>query len=174
MSAIGGAFGVLIGLIGLLFACVGAGLGITLLCRMRWRGRALTHGLAAQARVLDTYVTHSSRIGPDQPGDTSTRHVILGFRTQDGRDIRIEDTSGLPRVIGDLVQVRYLPERPERAAVAGTSSVGAGVGLALGLAFCVVFTCGGLFFAAMGFGVGWLGFGTESEFGTVIDPGMLP
>jgi hypothetical protein len=114
-------------------------------------------------------VTHDSSPGSsDHYGrSSSTRHVILGFRTQDGRDIRVEDTSGIPRVVGDFVQVRYLPERPGNAVAAEAGSSGVSIGLLLTLLFCAVFTCIGLFFAAAGFGIGFYGLSTPTDSSTV-------
>ncbi|MGW1764666.1 DUF3592 domain-containing protein [Streptomyces sp. NPDC002073] len=153
MEGIGGAFGVVFGMIGLLFAAIGVTMAVVLVRRTVLRSRTLARGLTAEARCLDTYVT--------QHRDTehrrrTARHVILGFRTQDGQDIRFEDTSGVPRVVGDFVPVRYLAHRPQQAVALGPVAPGLRIGTVLGLAFCTVFACVGLFFAAIGFGVGYL------------------
>jgi hypothetical protein len=177
MFAIGGAFGVVFGIVGLLFACAGVAFGLTLARRARWRGRALAHGLTAEARCLETYVArdHSMASAGGYGTSSATRHVILGFRTREGRDIRIEDTSGVPRAVGDFVEVRYLPEHPERATVAGATPAGVSLGLAVGLAFCAAFTCIGLLFAATGFGIGYFGLSTSSGSSSGFpDPGTMP
>ncbi|WP_327287996.1 DUF3592 domain-containing protein [Streptomyces sp. NBC_01198] len=177
MFAIGGVFGVVFGMIGLLFACAGAAFGLTLVRRTRWRRRALAQGLTAEARCLETYVArdHSAISAGGFSTSSATRHVILGFRTRDGRDIRIEETSRVPRVVGDFVEVRYLTEHPERATVAGASPSGVSLGLVVGLAFCAVFTCVGLLFAATGFGIGYFGLATSSGSSAGFsDPGTMP
>ena len=70
---------------------------------------------------------------------------------------------GAPRtmVTGDLVQVRYLPDRPERAAVVGSGGSASLIGTAVGVVACLLFTFGGLFFGVVGFGLGVFGFGTS-------------
>ncbi|MFG2825320.1 DUF3592 domain-containing protein [Kitasatospora sp. NPDC048365] len=85
----------------------------------------------------------------------TVRHVILGFRTHDGRDIRMEDTSGVPRVVGDHVWVRYLPSQPQQAAVADAAPAGQSIGLVLGLVVGAGFVCVGLLIAGAGLGVGF-------------------
>ncbi|MGG8409907.1 hypothetical protein ACM614_26700, partial [Streptomyces sp. 12297] len=54
------------------------------------------------------------------------------------------------------VPVRYLAHRPQQAVALGPVAPGLRIGTVLGLAFCTVFACVGLFFAAIGFGVGYL------------------
>ena len=143
-----GAIGLVFGLVGLLFALVGIALGVNLVRRAITQQRALTYGVPAEARCLDTYVTRDSE-------GSSTRHVILGFTTREGQAVRFEPT-GAPRLLvaGDFVTVRYLPENPERAAVVGSGGAGAMVGLVIGLVVCTIFTVAGLAFAAGGFGFG--------------------
>ncbi|MFJ1792560.1 hypothetical protein [Kitasatospora griseola] len=96
--------------------------------------------------MLDTHLT---RDRPDDWLSTVTRrHVVLGFRTADGQDIRVKDTTGVPRVDGDRVTVRYLPSRmptdpgtwpyrPARPNVSGSGTPGAG---ADGLRDCTLST----------------------------------
>ncbi|MFF7995732.1 DUF3592 domain-containing protein [Kitasatospora xanthocidica] len=97
-------------------AGVAALVGVVL--RVRLRARTLTQGMTAQARCLETYLTVATLgTGPEQRISTE-RHVIMGFRTPDGQDVRFRDRSGTPRVTGDQVRVRYLPERPQRAVIA--------------------------------------------------------
>jgi hypothetical protein len=159
----GGAIGVVFGIVGLVFAGIGMALGIALVRRTLSRNRALAHGLTAEAQCLDVYVTR--RV--DGPGN---RHAILGFRTVDGQDIRIEDNSGRPRVVGDFVQVRYLPHRPQDATVTGGSAAGSALGLVVGLAVSVMFVGVGLAFALGGFGMGWFGLSTSTA-PSIIVPG---
>jgi hypothetical protein len=94
---------------------------------------------------------------PGDQGRAGSRHVIVGFFAADGREYRIDDSSGRPRVRGDFVPVRYLPARPQDA-VAADAGQGSSVGVVLMLAFLAVFALVGLFFAAIGFGVAGLGF----------------
>lgn len=148
-----GAAGSLFGLVGCLFALIGAGLCVALVRGAVLRQQALTRGLSAEARCLDTYVTR------DADGD-SHRKVVLGFTAADGRAVRLTVSAPRTAVTGDLVQVRYLPNRPERAAVVGSGGPASLFGTAIGVATCLLFTCGGLFFAAVGFGLGMFGFGT--------------
>ena len=149
-----GAAGSLFGLIGFLFALAGAGMCVALVRGAVLRQQALTRGLAAEARCLDTYVSRDA----DGAGH---RKVILGFTAADGRAVRL--TVGAPRtmVTGDLVQVRYLPDRPERAAVVGSGGSASLFGTAVGVVACLLFTFGGLFFGVVGFGLGLFGFGTS-------------
>jgi hypothetical protein len=144
-----GAFGLVFGFVGLLFALVGVAIGVSLIRRAVMQQRALNYGVPAEARCLDTYVSRDSE-------GSSTRHVILGFTTKEGQAVRFEP-AGAPRmmVAGDFVTVRYLPENPEKAAVVGSGGAGAMVGLVIALAFCSVFTLVGLMFAAGGFGFGF-------------------
>ncbi len=139
-----GAMGTVFGLVGSVFAVAGVGMAVALVRRLAGRRRALAHGLPAEARCLETYTTRNG----DGP---SHRHTILGFRTQDGREVRIDDTTSRTVVVGDVVTVRYLPERPERAAVVGSGGAGTWVGAFSAIAFCAVFTAMGLVFAVMGF-----------------------
>ncbi|MFC1442588.1 DUF3592 domain-containing protein [Streptacidiphilus sp. N1-10] len=144
-----GAFGLAFGFFGLLFALVGIALGVSLVRRAVTQQRALTYGIPAEARCLDTYLTRDSE-------GSSTRHVILGFTTREGQAVRFEPM-GAPRmmVAGDFVTVRYLPENPEKAAVVGSGGAGAMVGLVIGLVVSTIFTVAGLAFAAGGFGFGF-------------------
>ncbi|MCB5169710.1 DUF3592 domain-containing protein [Streptomyces bambusae] len=159
ISESAGAFGLVFGLVGLLFAAVGVTMAVVLVRRLMLRSRTLARGLTAEARCLDTYVTHHRR--EEGPGTRSRRHVVLGFRTRDGQDVRVEDLSGVPRVVGDFVQVRYLPEHPQRAVALGPGAPGAAVGAVLGVVFSAVFACVGLFFASVGLGLGFMGVGTS-------------
>jgi len=149
-----GAVGSLFGLVGFLFALVGAGLCVALVRGAVLRQQALTRGLSAEARCLDTYVTH------DADGDRH-RKAVLGFTAADGQAVRM--TVGAPRtmVTGDLVQVRYLSNRPQRAAVVGSGGPAALIGTAIGVVTCLLFTIGGLILGTVGLGLGVLGFGTS-------------
>ncbi|MER5636647.1 DUF3592 domain-containing protein [Kitasatospora sp. NPDC002227] len=159
MPGIFGAFGAVFGVVGLALAAGGLALAAFLLYRVVLRRRTLEAGLTAEAECLETYVTSEAAYDEDRDRYTRTmRHVILGFRTEDGRDVRIRDRSGAPRVVGDFVTVRYLPERPQDAAVAGRPTGIFAVGVGLGLFFCLVTVGVGVLFAVFGFA-----FGTVAE-----------
>jgi hypothetical protein len=143
-------------LMGFLFAILGTVLAVALVRRVVNRSRVLSHGLTAEARCLDTYVTRDSE-------GSSRRRVILGFTTVDGQQIRIEEAPRGPIVAGDLVQVRYLPQRPERAVQVGGSAVGAALGTVIGLVVCSLFVLVGLVFGLGGLGVGLFAFGPLSN-----------
>lgn len=149
MSAVDGAFGLVFGALGLLFAALGIGMLTWMVRRASEYRRTLREGLVAEAQCLDTFVVH--RRSPDGPGH-SQRRLILEFRTSEGRDVRAEVASQQPYVAGDIVPVRYLPQRPERAVPAGASP-GLGVASCLAVGVLVVFTSMGLCFAAIGFGL---------------------
>ena len=149
-----GAAGSLFGLVGFLFALLGAGFCVALVRGAVLRRRALARGLSAEARCLDTYVTRDA----DGAGH---RKVVLGFTAADGRAVRLTVSAPRTMVTGDLVQVRYLPHRPERAAVVGSGGPAALLGTAIAVVTCLVFAFGGLFFGAVGFGLGVFGFGTS-------------
>ncbi|MFI6470999.1 DUF3592 domain-containing protein [Streptomyces sp. NPDC050516] len=148
MFAVGGAFGVVFGCVGLLFAVVGIGALLWVVRRVSEHKRTLREGVMAQARCLETYVVRTHR--SDGPVHHQ-RRLIVGFRAGDGRDVRVRVTSRQPYVTGDAVAVRYLPNRPERAVV-DEAPTGIGVVSCLFGGAMVVFTCVGLFFAAIGFG----------------------
>ncbi|MFD7901781.1 DUF3592 domain-containing protein [Kitasatospora sp. NPDC059747] len=100
----------------------GLAVGVTILAftvaRIRLRARILAHGLVTDATCLDTYVTVGTHGTGEDRRPSGERHVIIGFRPEDGRDVRFRDTSGVPFVKGDRMQVRYLPHRPQRALTA--------------------------------------------------------
>lgn len=146
-----GVGGAVFGLVGLLFALVGIAMGVTMVRRFAVRRAALTRGVAGWARCLDAYTTR------DADGDRR-RRVIMGF-TFEGREIRFEGNPGRLVVAGDLVEIRYLPEKPEQAVLLGNGASGVG-GLVFLLLFCGVFTALGLFFGLGGLGVSLFGFGT--------------
>ncbi|MEW2402301.1 DUF3592 domain-containing protein [Streptomyces sp. NPDC046862] len=81
--------------------------------RSREMRRAWSSGLTAEARCLRSYATTS---GGGQAAVRTTLHHVYEFRTWDGRVIRFDETNGpSTRVEGDIVIVRYTPDRPERA-----------------------------------------------------------
>lgn len=157
MSDDGNVIGYVFGFIGLLVICGGLSLPVAAARKARLRARVLAVGLAAEARCLETYVTQERVSGSDSSDrrTRTVRHVIIGFRTEDGRDVRFEDTSGAPRVVGDHVPVRYLPDQPHRAVTADRGRSGARAEFAMAV-------LAGLFFAGIGtaFAVG--GFGSAS------------
>ncbi|MFI2611301.1 DUF3592 domain-containing protein [Kitasatospora sp. NPDC018619] len=153
MSQGGTAVGVLFCVFGLLAVGLGVGGSVLGVRRARLAARTLTEGLPAEARCLDAYVTHE-RVGSDAYGrrTRARRHVVLGFRTREGDEIRLTDTSGAPRVVGDRVAVRYLPDQPHRAVVADRgragAAAGAGAKVVVGL---IAIACGaGLLIAGYG------------------------
>ncbi|MFC1418836.1 DUF3592 domain-containing protein [Streptacidiphilus cavernicola] len=163
MLEVSGGIGVLFGLVGLLFAVVGAAIVITLVVKTADRRRLLDSGLAAEARCLDTYTRSSSE-------GTGSRHAILSFVTADGREVRIQPVITGPVVPGDFVTVRYDPARPQRAVMVGNGSgaVANGCGAVVGLIVAVMFIGVGLFFAAAGFGL------FDLASGGAPDPGSTP
>jgi hypothetical protein len=149
MIAEDGTFGLFFGAFGLLFAAIGIGMLVLMVRKGSENRRILREGLLAEARCLETYVTHHRSA---EGAGRSQRRLILGFRTSEGQDARAEIASDLPHVVGDIVPVRYLPQHPERVVPAGASP-GLGFPTYLAGAVAVVFTCAGLFFAATGFGL---------------------
>jgi hypothetical protein len=147
LEATGGGIGTVFGLVGLLFAGIGVAMIVGGIRTTANRRRLLEHGLAAEARCLDTYTRHDSE-------GTGSRHAVLSFSSVDGREIRIQPVITGPIVPGDYVTVRYDPARPERAVMAGQGAGGMGNGcaMAIGLVVSVMFIVVGLAFAAAGFG----------------------
>ncbi|RKT17566.1 uncharacterized protein DUF3592 [Streptomyces sp. 1114.5] len=153
MSDDGNVIGYVFGFIGLLVICGGLALPIAAARKARMRERILAVGLAAEARCLETYVTQERVSGSDSSDrrTRAVRHVIIGFRTADGRDIRFEDSSGVPRVVGDHVPVRYLPDMPHRAVTADRGRSGAKTGFAVAALVGLFFAGVGAAFAVSGF-----------------------
>ncbi|KDN81616.1 DUF3592 domain-containing protein [Kitasatospora cheerisanensis] len=151
----GTAFGIVFALVGLLVAALGT---TPIVLLLRWnarRNRVRSTGLLAEAEVLETYLTHHQHHEDSTHSVTvgSRRHVILGFRTADGEDVRVGDTSGVPRIVGDRVTVRYLPENPGGALPVVPEGPARRIVLALLIAFLAVFAVVGLFFAVFGIGI---------------------
>ncbi|MFF3324251.1 DUF3592 domain-containing protein [Streptomyces sp. NPDC002889] len=167
MFAAGEAFGLVFGSVGLLFAAFGIVMIVFMVRKASEHRRTLREGLVAEARCLETFVVHHRSA---EGGGHSQRRLILGFRTSEGRDVRAEIASDVSYVVGDIVPVRYLPERPERAVPAETSP-GLGVGSYLAGGVLVLFTCVGLFFAATGFGLSAFMDGPADDGGTTPDSG---
>ncbi len=115
MLAVGAANGLGMAWSGLLVAAVGA-VGVVFLVRSGMENRRIFRdGLVAEARCLETYMLNSR----STDGYLSSRRVlVLGFHTPDGRDVRTE-MADIPYATGDIVPVRYLPERPEQVLHAG-------------------------------------------------------
>lgn len=149
MFAEDGMFEPFFGALGLLIAAFGIGMLVLLVRKGSENRRILREGLVAEARCLETFMVHHR--SSDGAG-RSQRRLILGFRASDGREVRTEIAADVPYVVGDIVPVRYLPERPERVVPAGASP-------GLGFATCVaggvalVFTFVGVFFAVTAFGL---------------------
>ncbi|MEY9875166.1 hypothetical protein ABH931_004667 [Streptacidiphilus sp. MAP12-33] len=148
MGEASGGFGVVFGLVGLFFGVVGCALAISSARRLWFRQAALARGLMAEAGCVETFVSRSHN---SEGGTSTTRHMILAFRTQDGAEIRLDRTAGT-LLVGDVVPVRYLPEHPQRATVVAPGAGRESVGLFIGVAFGLLFGGMGLFFAATGFG----------------------
>ncbi|MFF4383193.1 DUF3592 domain-containing protein [Kitasatospora sp. NPDC001547] len=144
MSQDGTAVGIVFGAIGLLAVGLGVVKPVLGIRRARLDLRTLAEGLSAEARCLETYTTQER--DPSSRRTRTERHVILGFRTRDGAEVRLEDTSGAPRVVGDRVTVRYLPDRPHRAVVVDRARAGIAARIAgdvlIGL---LVVACGTVF-----------------------------
>jgi hypothetical protein len=148
-----GSFGVVFGVVGLLFALIGVARGVGLVGRRAVVRRVLSEGLVAEGVVLDTYL---SVLGGQHV--STSRRAIIGFRTADGAEHRIYAASRRPLLAGDRVPVRYLPEATERAVPADAASGGGPALMLLPLVFLGVFVILGLFFAATGFGMAHFGF----------------
>lgn len=156
-----GMVSVVFGLVGLLFAGIGVALLIGGIRTAANRNRILASGVTVEARCLDTFTRRDSE-------GSGSRHAILGFTTRDGREIRIQPAVSGPIVVGDFVPVRYDPQRPERAVLVGdgSSRVGNGCAMAVGLVVCTGFIVIGLLFAAGGFGLsGFLFSASDPSFG---------
>ncbi|MFJ5921812.1 DUF3592 domain-containing protein [Kitasatospora sp. NPDC092948] len=102
--------------------------------------RTFAEGLAAEAVVLATYKTESTSGVGDNRSTTTTHHTILAFRTLDGREFRLDERNGRRRAVGDRIEVRYLPERPDRAVAVDR---GPGEDIA-GWVLCILLIAGGL------------------------------
>ncbi|KUN83127.1 hypothetical protein AQJ66_19730 [Streptomyces bungoensis] len=113
--------------------------------RARRIGRTWSHGLTAEGRCLRMFTTTSGG-GGDTAVSTRVHHVYE-FTTREGRAVRFEEAGGPATVLeGDIVTVRYQPERPEQATARrpahGRLAAGTGCGLVffgVGIAFCVGF-----------------------------------
>ncbi|MFF0297713.1 DUF3592 domain-containing protein [Kitasatospora sp. NPDC004614] len=141
----------LMALVGLLISGLGASGVVFALRRFRRRDRVRTEGLVAEAEVLDAYLTQD-RVA-DSVTIRTSRYVILGFRTADGRDIRLRDTTGIPRIVGDRVTVRYLPAHPQEAIPADAPGSGRHPGHVVVLAIGSFFAVAGLVFAVAAIGM---------------------
>ncbi|MFD8595479.1 DUF3592 domain-containing protein [Kitasatospora sp. NPDC059646] len=151
----GTAFGIVFALVGLLVAALGT---TPIVLLLRWnsrRNRVRTTGLLAEAEVLEAHVTHHHHHEDRAHSVTvgSRRHVVLGFRTADGEDVRVGDPSGVPRVVGDRVTVRYLPENPGGALPVVPEGPARRIVLALVIGVLAVFAVVGLLFAVVGVGI---------------------
>lgn len=113
--------------------------------RARRIGRTWSQGLTAEGRCLRMFTTTRGG-GGDTSVSTSVHHVYE-FTTREGRAVRFEEAGGPATVLeGDVVTVRYLPERPEGATALppahGRLAAGTGCGLVffgVGIAFCAGF-----------------------------------
>ncbi|MER7585335.1 DUF3592 domain-containing protein [Kitasatospora sp. NPDC097691] len=137
--------------VGVVGSVAGAAALVGVALRVRLRARTLAQGLTARARCLETYLTVETRGTGSERRTSTERHVIMGFRTADGRDVRFRDGSGAPRVVGDQVPVRYLPERPRRAVIADGHPSGITAPLVVGAVVGLVTVGLGVAFAVAGF-----------------------
>ncbi|MEU3494580.1 DUF3592 domain-containing protein [Kitasatospora cineracea] len=112
------AAGTAIGAAGLLLAALGTALAVQRLRHDARLRRLRAHGLTAEAEVLETY-TSTHRHTETRQVHTD-RRAVLGFRTADHLPVRVEDDGDTPRAVGDRIEVRYLPGRPEDALPADT------------------------------------------------------
>ncbi|MFE1320664.1 DUF3592 domain-containing protein [Kitasatospora phosalacinea] len=110
--------GTVIGGAGLLLAALGAAVAVQRLRQDARLRRLRADGLTAEAEVLETY-TSTHRHAETRQVHTD-RRAVLGFRTADQLPVRVEDDGDTPRAVGDRVEVRYLPGRPEDALPADT------------------------------------------------------
>ncbi|MFD8081885.1 DUF3592 domain-containing protein [Kitasatospora sp. NPDC059722] len=159
MSESGNFIGVFFVIVGLVLAGAGLASAIGVAGGANRRARILQDGVPAEGQCLETFVTVERRVGSDlsDPG-RHVRHTIIGFRTADGRDIRIEETSGVPRVVGDHVPVRYLPLEPHVAMAVDRSPAGQAAASGAKVAMGVVFMVVGLFVVVVGIGIASGGF----------------
>ncbi|MGW3284389.1 DUF3592 domain-containing protein [Streptomyces sp. NPDC001002] len=123
-------------------------LGATaVIVRVRQVDRTWAGGLTAEARCLRTYMTTS---GGGSSMVHTTLHHVYEFMTREGRVVRFEEGGGPGTILeGDIVTVRYLADRPDRATAKpparGRLAAGTGCLLAfLGVtaAFCIAFMIG--------------------------------
>lgn len=134
--------GLVLCLLGAVLALSAVVIGARLLNRWLWRLRASEAGLTAEGRVLDVDWE------PGDQGREAITRTVVWFYAFDGREFRVEDGTGRSRVLGERVPLRYLPDRPEWAFVAGE---GPGTGdLAVVLFFCAVVTLAGVVCFALG------------------------
>ncbi|SEK50774.1 DUF3592 domain-containing protein [Streptacidiphilus jiangxiensis] len=134
--------GLVLGVLGAGLTLVAGAIGVRLVNRWFWRLRALDEGLTAEGRVLDV-----DREPGDQGREAITRTVVW-FYAPDGREFRVEDGTGRSRVLGERVPLRYLPDRPEWAFVAGEEP-GAGDTVVV-LFFCVLVALAGVVCLTLG------------------------
>ncbi|MEU8921960.1 DUF3592 domain-containing protein [Kitasatospora sp. NPDC048545] len=153
---------VLWSVIGVAASGLGAAALTGVVLKVRLRARTLAQGLTAQARCLDTYVTVETRGTGTDRHTSSDRHVIIGFTTPDGQDVRFRDTSGVPRVRGDRVPMRYLPERPRQAVIADQHPSGVTAPLVAGAVVGLAAVGIGVAAAVAGFGGGPGGAGADA------------
>ncbi|WP_434600138.1 DUF3592 domain-containing protein [Streptomyces sp. A5-4] len=135
-----GVFGLVLGTLGLLIAAFGIGAFVFMRRKAAEYQQTLRAGLMAEGRCLETHVVHHQS---SNGSGNSQRRLIVGFLTYDGRQIRATVAARRPYVAGDLVPLRYLPHRPERAVVDGAP-------VRLGVASCVV---GGMTVMLVGMGL---------------------
>src|SRR5436305_11038285 len=98
-----GAFGVVLGIGGLFFALLGITGIVVTVRRLNEYKRIMATGLTAEARCLDVYTSTSTSSGTDtsSASTTTTRHAILSFTAQDGREVRFDETNSGRVVVGD-------------------------------------------------------------------------
>ncbi|GAA2106133.1 hypothetical protein GCM10009759_44000 [Kitasatospora saccharophila] len=98
---------------GLLLAALGTALAVQRLRHDARLRRLRAHGITAEAEVLETH--RSTHRHAETRQVHTDRRAVLGFRTADRLPVRVEDDGDTPRAVGDRVEVRYPPGRPEDA-----------------------------------------------------------
>ncbi|MGW8779764.1 hypothetical protein ACWGNM_17120 [Streptomyces sp. NPDC055796] len=99
----------LLGSVGLLAISVSVALAVRTCSRWLLVRKTFNEGLPSDGRVLDAYVLTEGQ------GRAGIQHAIVGCRTADGREYRLDIDTDRRRPLGAQVRLRYLPSSPERA-----------------------------------------------------------
>ncbi|MFF0740317.1 DUF3592 domain-containing protein [Streptomyces sp. NPDC004111] len=146
---ISGLFWLFVGVVGLFHVALGVVTFVVAVRRNKEHHRILQEGHTAQAQCQEvSYVHHTSSTGQSH----SERRQVVAFWTGDGRPVRTKVATRIPCAPGEIVPVRYLPERPDRAVSARDAPAGSVLNGVLG-AMMVLLTCFGLAVTAVGFGM---------------------
>ena len=139
------AAGPALGVFGVAVLVLCLALAVRVVERWVWRQRALSEGILAQGRVLDV------ALEPGDQGREPVHRTVVWFYALDGREFRVDDPTGRPRVLGEAVPLRYLPAHPEWAVVADDDT--GTVAMLLSVAFLAFFAVAGLYLLLMGVGL---------------------